>query len=136
MKLRWWNVSRCTHITTPHPKDAKCNAKLPKRRWFTNQLTLTDVNMHGTSTPLGDMAESKAILHVLVNMLIPWISIQQSMTGHLLGAAGCRNYFFHSFDEIRNCSPTINHVTNDETLILIEFHVQQSSKKRDECCYE
>jgi 3-oxoacyl-[acyl-carrier-protein] synthase II len=38
------------------------------------------------------------------------------MTGHLLGAAGAVNYFFHSFDEIRNCSPTINHVTNDENI--------------------
>jgi 3-oxoacyl-[acyl-carrier-protein] synthase II len=80
-------------------------------------LQPTDVdglNMHGTSTPLGDMAESK-ILHVFGEHAYTMnLNSTKSMTGHTWCCRSCRNYFFHSFDEIRNCS--INHVTNDENI--------------------
>jgi 3-oxoacyl-[acyl-carrier-protein] synthase II len=60
------------HITAPHPdgRCKKCDVKLFERC----RLKPTDVdgvNMHGTSTPLGDLAESKAIEHVLAHMLTP-----------------------------------------------------------------
>jgi 3-oxoacyl-[acyl-carrier-protein] synthase II len=81
-------------------------------------LQPTDVdglNMHGTSTPLGDMAD-KAILHVLVNMYMN-LNSTKSMTGHLLGAAGA----VETISSILSMKygivpPTINHVTNDENI--------------------
>jgi 3-oxoacyl-[acyl-carrier-protein] synthase II len=88
--VNWrWNVSRCTH-NRPHPEGLGAkNVMLNCLRDAGLQPTDVDgLNMHGTSTPLGDMAESKAILHVLVNMYTMNLNSTKSMTGHLLGAAG------------------------------------------------
>ena len=76
------------------------------------------INVHGTSTPLGDIAETKAILGVFgehaynIN-----ISSTKSMTGHLLGAAGvieaiaCESAVMHDI-----VPPTINHFVDDDEL--------------------
>ena len=76
------------------------------------------INTHGTSTPLGDIAEAKAIVNVFgedayrIN-----ISSTKSMTGHLLGAAGVIEVITgimaiqHDF-----IPPTINHFTDDPDL--------------------
>ena len=76
------------------------------------------INVHGTSTPLGDIAETKAILGVFgehaynIN-----ISSTKSMTGHLLGAAGvieaiaCVSAVMHDI-----VPPTINHFVDDDEL--------------------
>jgi 3-oxoacyl-[acyl-carrier-protein] synthase II len=46
------------------------------------------VNMHGTSTPLGDLSQNQAIEHVLEHAYSMNLNSTKSMTGHLLGAAG------------------------------------------------
>jgi 3-oxoacyl-[acyl-carrier-protein] synthase II len=73
------------------------------------------VNVHGTSTPLGDVAETKAILAVFGESAYNLnISSTKSMTGHLLGGAGaieaiaCVAAINEGF-----IPPTINHATND-----------------------
>jgi 3-oxoacyl-[acyl-carrier-protein] synthase II len=105
------------HITAPHPeglgaknvmKEALADAKL-------NPEDLQYVNVHGTSTPLGDIAETKAIQQVFGSHAYNLnISSTKSMTGHLLGAAGaieaiaCILAINHGF-----IPPTINHFTDD-----------------------
>jgi 3-oxoacyl-[acyl-carrier-protein] synthase II len=76
------------------------------------------INVHGTSTPLGDIAETKAILGVFGEHAYNLnISSTKSMTGHLLGAAGvieaiaCINAVIHDL-----VPPTINHFTEDPGL--------------------
>ncbi len=76
------------------------------------------INMHGTSTPLGDVAESKSLYQVFGDHLYSMnINSTKSMTGHLLGAAGAVEAI-SSILSINNgiIPPTINHQTKDETI--------------------
>ena len=79
------------HITAPHP-DGMGAFNVMKQAILEAKLTPADVdyvNVHGTSTPLGDIAETKAILSVFGEHAYKMnISSTKSMTGHLLGAAG------------------------------------------------
>ncbi|HWR74277.1 MAG TPA: beta-ketoacyl-ACP synthase II [Bacteroidales bacterium] len=79
------------HITAPHP-DGMGAYNVMKQAILEAKLTPADVdyvNVHGTSTPLGDVAETKAILSVFGEHAYKLnISSTKSMTGHLLGAAG------------------------------------------------
>ena len=67
------------------------------------------INAHGTSTPLGDVAETKMIKHVFGRETDVAVSSTKSMTGHLLGAAGSVEAIF-TIMAIRDqvCPPTIN----------------------------
>lgn len=123
------------HITAPHPEGLGAkNVMLNCLR--DAGLTPTDVdgvNMHGTSTPLGDIAESKAILHVFGEHAYTMnLNSTKSMTGHLLGAAGAIETI-SSILSIKNgiIPPTINHFTDDENIdskLNFTFNVAQ---KRD-----
>lgn len=79
------------HITAPHP-DGMGAFNVMKQAILEAKLTPADVdyvNVHGTSTPLGDIAETKAIVSVFGEHAYTMnISSTKSMTGHLLGAAG------------------------------------------------
>ena len=108
------------HMTAPHPEGLGAKAVMLNCLKNAN-LAPTDVdaiNMHGTSTPLGDIAESKAIQEVFgehaynIN-----INSTKSMTGHLLGAAGAVEAIA-SILAITNkmVPPTINHKTPDENI--------------------
>lgn len=79
------------HLTAPHPEGLGASNVMK----FTLQdagITINDIqyiNVHGTSTPLGDIAEAKAIQNVFGEQAYNiHISSTKSMTGHLLGAAG------------------------------------------------
>jgi len=79
------------HLTAPHPEGL--GALLVMRNALEDaQMVPEDldyINVHGTSTPLGDISESKAILNVFGEHAYDLsISATKSMTGHLLGAAG------------------------------------------------
>jgi 3-oxoacyl-[acyl-carrier-protein] synthase II len=79
------------HITAPHP-DGMGAFNVMRQAILEAKLTPADVdyvNVHGTSTPLGDIAETKAIVSVFGEHAYKLnISSTKSMTGHLLGAAG------------------------------------------------
>jgi len=108
------------HITAPHPEGLGAknvmNAALEDAGMKPGDIDY--INTHGTSTPLGDIAEVKAIVDVFgehaynVN-----ISSSKSMTGHCLGAAGvieaiaCIKAVMHDI-----VPPTINHFTDDPEL--------------------
>jgi 3-oxoacyl-[acyl-carrier-protein] synthase II len=108
------------HITAPHPEGLGAK-KVMQAALEDAEMKPEDIdyiNTHGTSTPLGDIAEVKAILDVFgehafnVN-----ISSTKSMTGHCLGAAGvieaiaCIQSVIHDI-----VPPTINHFTDDPEL--------------------
>lgn len=76
------------------------------------------INMHGTSTPLGDVAESNALKKVFGDHLYKMnINSTKSMTGHLLGAAGAIEAISTILSIQHNIvPPTINHFTDDESI--------------------
>jgi len=106
------------HMTAPHPEGlgAMNVMKYALEDAGLKPEDIDYINVHGTSTPLGDIAESKAILGVFGEHAYNLnISSTKSMTGHLLGAAGiieaiaCILSVKHDI-----VPPTINHFTDDE----------------------
>jgi len=120
------------HITAPHPegRGAKnvMNAALRDAR-----LTPADIdyiNTHGTSTPLGDVSEVKAIIDVFgENAFRTNISSTKSMTGHCLGAAGVVEAIACIMSVVDDIvPPTINHFEDDPELdprLNFTFHKPQ-----------
>ncbi len=105
------------HITAPHPEGL--GAKLVMERALRDSnLKVSDIdyiNTHGTSTPLGDVAELKAIAALFGEHAFKMnISSTKSMTGHLLGAAGAIEAMATVL-AIKNdiIPPTINFTTPD-----------------------
>lgn len=108
------------HITAPHPEglgaqnvmlDALQDAGMKKEE-------IDYINTHGTSTPLGDIAEVKAIVNVFGEHAYKLnISATKSMTGHCLGAAGAIEAVASIMSVVHDIvPPTINHFTDDENL--------------------
>jgi 3-oxoacyl-[acyl-carrier-protein] synthase II len=108
------------HITAPHPEGlGALNVMRVALEEAGMQPTDIDyINVHGTSTPLGDIAETKAILHVFGDHAYKLnISSTKSMTGHLLGAAGAIETIACINAVVHDCvPPTINHFTDDDQL--------------------
>ena len=91
------------------------------------------VNMHGTSTPLGDVAETKALKKVFGEHLYAMnINSTKSMTGHLLGAAGAVEAI-SSILSIKHgiVPPTINHQTADDNIDPKINFTFNTAQKRD-----
>lgn len=108
------------HITAPHPEGL--GARLVMQNALNDANMTPDeidyINVHGTSTPLGDIAEIKAIQDVYGDHAYAMnISSTKSMTGHLLGAAGAVEAIA-SILAIKEgiIPPTINHSTQDEAI--------------------
>lgn len=105
------------HMTAPHPDGIGArnvmNAALEDAEM--NADSVDYVNVHGTSTPLGDVAETKAIKQVFGEHTYDLnISSTKSMTGHLLGAAGAIEAIACILSVRNNIvPPTINHFTDD-----------------------
>ncbi|MDX1830057.1 MAG: beta-ketoacyl-ACP synthase II [Lutibacter sp.] len=123
------------HITAPHPEGAGAK-KVMLDCLDDAGLKPEDVdaiNMHGTSTPLGDIAESKAILDVFGEHAYALnINSTKSMTGHLLGAAGAIESIA-SILAIENgiVPPTINHFTDDDQIDSKLNFTFNTPQKRD-----
>jgi 3-oxoacyl-[acyl-carrier-protein] synthase II len=123
------------HITAPHPEgDGARNVMLNCLKDAGLKPEDVDaINMHGTSTPLGDIAESKAIKEVFGDHAYNLnINSTKSMTGHLLGAAGAVEAIA-SILAIKNgiVPPTINHSTNDDEIDSKLNFTFNKAQKRD-----
>jgi len=123
------------HMTAPHPeglgaKNVMINA-LDDANMKPEEVDY--VNVHGTSTPLGDVGEVKAIEAVFGEHAYKInISSTKSMTGHLLGAAGAIEAIA-SILSIKNglVPPTINHFTDDEDFDSKLNFTFNKAQKRD-----
>ena len=108
------------HITAPHPEGLGA-LNVMREALLDANISVEDVdhiNMHGTSTGLGDIAESKAIQKLFGEHAYNiQINSTKSMTGHLLGGAGIIEAI-SAIGAINNSivPPTINHFTDDENL--------------------
>lgn len=125
------------HITAPHPEG------LGARNVMRNAMNdagmkpedLDYVNVHGTSTPLGDISEAKAIISLFGDEAFKInISSTKSMTGHLLGAAGAVEAIA-SILAVKNdiIPPTINHFTDDpqfDSRLNLTFNTAQKRTVR------
>ena len=123
------------HMTAPHP-DGRGAIKVMKNCLDDAGLNHTDIdliNMHGTSTPLGDVAESKAVKNVFQEHSYNLnINSTKSMTGHLLGAAGA----VESISCVLSMKygivpPTINHFNDDDNIDTELNFTFSSPQKRD-----
>ncbi len=105
------------HITAPHPEGlgAAKVMELALEEAGMNPEDIDYINVHGTSTPLGDVSEIKAIQQVFGQAAYQLnISSTKSMTGHLLGAAGAVEAIAGVLAINNNfVPPTINHFTDD-----------------------
>ncbi|HRH01713.1 MAG TPA: beta-ketoacyl-ACP synthase II [Bacteroidia bacterium] len=105
------------HITAPHPEGLGA-LNVMKNALSDAEMLPTEIdyiNVHGTSTPLGDVSETKAITSVFGEHAYALnISSTKSMTGHLLGAAGAIEAIA-AILAVKNdiVPPTINHFTDD-----------------------
>jgi 3-oxoacyl-[acyl-carrier-protein] synthase II len=121
------------HLTAPHPEGLGVINVL---NWALEEANLKPsdidyINVHGTSTPLGDIAELKAIGAVFGEHAYNLnISSTKSMTGHLLGGAGAVEAVATILAMNNSLvPPTINHFTDDENIdskLNLTFNKAQS----------
>ncbi len=123
------------HMTAPHPEGRGVERVMLNclRDAHMNPNEVDAINTHGTSTPLGDVAELKAIVNVFgehakdIN-----INSTKSMTGHLLGAAGAIEAIASILAmKYGIVPPTINHTTVDENIDPSLNLTLNKAQKRD-----
>ena len=122
------------HITAPHPEGlgAKNVMIVALKDAGMKPENIDYINTHGTSTPLGDIAETKAILDVFGDHAYKLnISATKSMTGHCLGAAGVIEAIACILSVVNDIvPPTINHFTDDPELDAKLNFTFNSAQKR------
>jgi 3-oxoacyl-[acyl-carrier-protein] synthase II len=122
------------HMTAPHPEGIGAKKVMANclRDAGLNPKDVDAINMHGTSTPLGDLAETNAVKAIFGDHVYNInINSTKSMTGHLLGAAGAIEAIA-SIMAIKNdiVPPTINHQTADDQFDpKINFTLGQPQKR-------
>ncbi len=123
------------HMTAPHPEGIGAKKVMMNclRDADLKPESVDAINMHGTSTPLGDVAETNAVKAVFGDHTYNInINSTKSMTGHLLGAAGAIEAIA-SILAIQNnvVPPTINHYTFDDQLDpKINFTLGKSQERK------
>ncbi|MFI5154569.1 MAG: beta-ketoacyl-ACP synthase II [Chitinophagales bacterium] len=122
------------HITAPHPEGlgAKNVMNAALRDAGMKPGDIDYINTHGTSTPLGDVSEVKAIMDVFGDDAFRLnISSTKSMTGHCLGAAGVVEAIACIMSVVNDIiPPTINHFTDDPALDQrLDFTFRHSKKR-------
>jgi len=120
------------HMTAPHPegKGAKNCMREAIKDAGLEPKDIDHINTHGTSTPVGDVAEPKAIVSLFGEDTKVLINSTKSMTGHLLGAAGAIEAFACVMavkDGI--IPPTINHFDDDPNIPKLNFVFDKAVKK-------
>lgn len=121
------------HITASHP-DGQGAYEAMKQAIEESGMSLTDVdhiNTHGTSTPIGDISEPKAIARLFGDYAKQInLNSTKSMTGHLLGAAGSVEAIA-TILAIKNgiIPPTINHFTDDPNIEPLNFTFNKAVKR-------
>lgn len=122
------------HIAASHPeglgamnamREAVCDSEM--------QLSDVDhINTHGTSTPIGDISEPKAVVSLFGDKASDiTLNSTKSMTGHLLGAAGAVEAIATVL-AVKNdiVPPTINHFTDDPNIPQLDFSFNKPTKRR------
>jgi len=123
------------HMTAPHPEGLGAKSVMLNCLKDANikPEEVDTINMHGTSTPLGDVAETNAVKSVFGEHAYKInLNSTKSMTGHLLGAAGAIESIA-SIMAMQNdlVPPTINHQTNDDQIdTKINFTFGKPQKRR------
>jgi 3-oxoacyl-[acyl-carrier-protein] synthase II len=125
------------HLTAPHPEGLGAY-NVMKNALEDAEMRPEDIdyiNVHGTSTPLGDISEVMAIQKVFGEHAYKLnISSTKSMTGHLLGAAGAIEAIASILSVVNNAiPPTINHFTDDpafDTKLNFTFNKAQHKEVR------
>lgn len=126
------------HMTAPHPEGigARNVMALAIKDAGIRLEDVEYVNVHGTSTPLGDVAETKAIQQLFKDHAYSLnISSTKSMTGHLLGGAGAIEAIAGIAAMQDNfVPPTINHFTDDPALDpKLNFTFNQAQERKLKC---
>ncbi len=122
------------HITASHP-DGLGTISVMRQAVEESGMALTDVdhiNTHGTSTPIGDISEPRAIVGLFGDYAYKMaINSTKSMTGHLLGAAGAVEAIA-TILAIKNgiVPPTINHFTDDPEIPALDFTFNKAQKRK------
>ncbi len=120
------------HMTAPHPEGLgarNCMREAIKDAGI-EPKDIDHINTHGTSTPVGDVAEPKAIVSLFGADTKVLVNSTKSMTGHLLGAAGAIEAaacVMAVHDGI--IPPTINHFEDDPNIPKLNFVFNEAVKK-------
>ena len=121
------------HMTASHPegRGAMMAMKLALEEGNLELNSVDHINTHGTSTPVGDISEPKAI-EALFGEHAKTININstKSMTGHLLGAAGAAEFIATVLTIVNGIvPPTINHFTDDPEIPELNFTFNKAQER-------
>jgi 3-oxoacyl-[acyl-carrier-protein] synthase II len=119
------------HMTAP-PEDGRGAALSMKNALIDAEINADEIdyiNAHGTSTPLGDLAETRELKNIFTNTM-PSISSTKSMTGHTLGAAGAIESIFCIKSLNDNVVPPTINLINQDSKCDLDYTALRSVEKK------